>query len=97
MRVSLVSCRVSVGKESTLCGMSHSWRTWTQGQNPKTRKESIQKLYTTTLLCKHEFQVSYFRYTVKAVGHWSVWDICYTGRGTAGLFQAEQEAAHWQF
>jgi len=35
-------------------------------QNPKTRKESMQKLYATALSCKHEFQVSYFRYTVIA-------------------------------
>jgi len=34
-----------------------------RGQNPKTRKESIQRLYTTMLLCKHQFQVSYLRYT----------------------------------
>jgi len=61
-------------------------------QNPKTRKESMQKLYATALSCKHEFQVSYFRYTVIAVGHWSVWDICCTGRGTASIFQAEKEA-----
>jgi len=25
------------------------------------------------LSCKHESQVSNFRYTVKAVGHWTVW------------------------
>jgi len=47
------------------------------------------------LLCKHQFQVSYLRYTVKAVGRWSVWDICSTGRVTACLFQAEQKAAYW--
>jgi len=34
-------------------------------------------------------------YTVKAVGYWSVWDFCCTGRGTSGIFQVEQEASHW--
>ena len=61
----------------------------------KDQERSMQKLYTTTLSCKHEFQVRVHSKSSGILPITGLFEIvCCTRRGTAGIFQAEQEASH---